>query len=693
MPLVGASMDIFLREYREKAGMSQAEIANILGISKTQVNLYEQAPETLTTGLLMRWLQILEVDMATVMTVPTPPLKAVDAGTPYAELHHRLNLLNQYVDAASPVDTLDLPTQSATPKDLKKQLKLYKQKPNVVLTGGFDAGKSHMANALLGSTNLPVGYQPATRVITFIRHVEDRPEWFKQNVLIFEEDFWLKDEKGKQLIDLQNLDNKERCEQYCLQSGSFDILQRYGVHGSNEDVAAHAAVIYMASPILKACNLIDLPGYSDQPDEQSKDFEKANSAAQIADVLLYASPAKGHINGQDMVRLGVLLRLLPTPEVECDNFPTLGNFFIVATHADPSIRDRQLPEILDKAAKRLFNNLAETALERRQEQINRPITETDLRKRFFTFWSEKPGRCQNLFNELTQILGEFLPQARMCRIEREIKAIKEDNVKKYNSQIEAYQATFMAKANSQLLQLQSLQENEPTRQQETELKRNKIHQRIKNLKQDNKNSFQRYVDKLLNVDRVEQIILDKYSNKKEAKEYLFVYLIEKLQNEVENIIRISSEELNIEIDAFLEGYTQVRAKIPNPNKILLEIPFDAKGAFLGGLAGLTSIGAMSAWAATLGNLGGYILVAQLVSLLSALGIGFGFSGGTAGVIAFVAAIGGPIVLAIGLAAVLAFSIWGLFGESWQKRLAKETVKYFIAQKVCEKFTEGINQYW
>jgi hypothetical protein len=30
---------------------------------------------------------------------------------------------------------------------------------------------------------------------------------------------------------------------------------------------------------LKACNLIDLPGFSDQPDEVSKDVEKANSAA------------------------------------------------------------------------------------------------------------------------------------------------------------------------------------------------------------------------------------------------------------------------------------------------------------------------------------------------------------------------------------------------------------------------------
>lgn len=684
-------MNIDFRGYREKAGMTQAEVANSLGISQSQVSRYEHSPATVPMGIAVKWLQIFGVDIATAMSAPTPSLQAIDPGTPYAELYHRLNLLNQYIDVAPPAETLDLQTQLATPQKLKEQLKLYKQKPNVVLTGGFDAGKSHMANALLGSKNLPVGYQPATRVITFIRHIEDRPEWFKKDVLIFNEKFWLKDEKDKQIIDLLLLDDKERCTQYCLQSGSFDILQKYGVHGSNEDISAHAAVVYMDSPLLQACNLIDLPGYSDQPDEVSKDVEKANSAAQIADVLLYASPAKGHINGQDMIRLGSLLRSLPTPENECNNFPTLGNLFIVATHADPSISDEQLKEIPDKAAKRLHNNLGETVIKRRIELTNRAITEEDLQKRFFTFWSERSDRCQNLFNELTHILSEFLPQARMCRVEREIKAIKEDNTKKYESQIEAYKKTF-CDIDLQRTQLQALEENESARKQETQQKRNKVNQRINELKKDTSNSFRTYLEQLLNVDAVEQIIRNKYTDEKEAKEYLAGYLVEQLQNEAENIIKTNSEKLRPEIEAFLDSYQEALLKLPNLD-ISIKIPFDAKGAFLGGLAGLGSFGALATWAAALGNLGGYILVAKFVSLLSALGIGFGFSGGTAGIMAFVATIGGPFVLGIGLAAALAFSVWSLFGESWQKRLAKQTVKYFEEQRVCEKFIEGTDQFW
>ena len=117
-------------------------------------------------------------------------------------------------------------------------------------------------------------------------------------------------------------------------------------------------------------------------------------------------PAKGHINGQDMIRLGSLLRLLPAPENECSDFPTLGNLFIVATHADPTILDHQLKEISDKASKRLYKNINETILKSRREQTNRGITEEDLRHRFFTFWSERPDRCQRLVDELTKILNK-----------------------------------------------------------------------------------------------------------------------------------------------------------------------------------------------------------------------------------------------------------------------------------------------
>ena len=201
--------------------------------------------------------------------------------------------------------------------------------------------------------------------------------------------------------------------------------------------------------------------------------------------------------------------------------------------------------------------------------------------------------------------------------------------------------------------------------------------------------FQKYAESIINVNSIEQTIRKKYNNKKEAQEYVAGYLVDLLQSNLESSIITNSEKLKAEIDDYLEGYPEL--KLTTKDGIKVSIPFDTKGAFLGGIAGLGAYGALAAWAAGLGNLGGYILVAKLVSLLSALGISIG--GGTAAVISFIAVIGGPIVLGIALAAGLASLIFGLFGEAWQSRLAKQIVKYFEEQDIFGKLLTGNKQYW
>ncbi|MFO0174865.1 MAG: DNA-binding protein, partial [Aphanizomenon sp.] len=323
--------------------------------------------------------------------------------------------------------------------------------------------------------------------------------------------------------------------------------------------------------------------------------------AQIADIVIYASPAKGHINGQDMLRLSNLLSLLPAPENECKNFPTLGNLFIVATHADPSISNEQLQEIPSGAARRLYKQLNEGVLKNRRELINRDIFQQDLQTRFFTFWAERPDRCQGLFNDFTNLVGEFLPQTVMSRVEREINAIKEANIDKCAKGIEAYQKT-LDDIDSRRKQLEALKENEETRKKETQEKRDNVLKLITNLKKDTHTSFKEYTNKILTVDAVEEIIRNQYDDKKEAKEGISGYLIGKIQHELEKTIKLNSDKLTPAIEDFLGSYQEALLKLPN-FVISMEIPFDTKGAFLGGLAGLGSYGALAVWAASLGNLG------------------------------------------------------------------------------------------
>jgi transcriptional regulator with XRE-family HTH domain len=679
-------MNIDLRGARERAGLSQAELAARLNLSQAQVSDYEQNPGTIPTELLLRWTQALGTDISTLIASSTPP-PSIDAGEPYRQLHRNLNLLEQYVTDSSPSGELNIPTKPPTPEDVKKQIHHFRQKPNLVLVGRFDSGKSHLANTLMGGKILPSQYQPATRVITFVRHIDDRPAWFQDEVGILSEDFWARDEKGNQVFDLTLLNYKGWFERHCIKAGSQDILRQHGVHDhlSKTKMEGHSAIVYADSPILKSCNIVDFPGYSDS----SEDVNRASNAVRIADLILYTSPANGFMNGEDYAYLSSLLKQLPAPETLNKEFPTLGNLFVVATHANSGISGEQISSILEIGSVRFYDHIKETVLAKRSEQINRSIKKENLQRRFFTFWEETPRRWEDLKNELISILGSSLPKAKKNRIDYEINLLKSE-VPKIAEQIQAYEQMMSGVEQSQK-DLEQLEREEPQRLANKEQGRRQVEQRIMEFRDKTKNSFKQTYTSMINVSAVETMIRARYKNKKDAQEYAAGYLVEQLEGKLENYIKDNSDALRPYIEEFLNAYEEVFLKLPKLNLGSVSIPFDPKGAFIGGLAGSGGVGALAVWAASLGNLGAYILVAKFVSLLSALGISIG--GGVATVVTLVAAIGGPITLGISLIAAAASLGWALFGESWERRLAKKIVSHFEEQQVLDKFLQGSDEYW
>lgn len=109
-----------------------------------------------------------------------------------------------------------------------------------------------------------------------------------------------------------------------------------------------------------------------------------------------------------------------------------------------------------------------------------------------------------------------------------------------------------------------------------------------------------------------------------------------------------------------------------------------KGIFAGGLTSVTAYGALAIWAASLGNLGAHIFVAKGVSLLAAMGISVG---GTAVGISAISLIGGPVVVAIGIAILM------IFGSSWEERLAKNIIKEYDKKNGLGQFKNAIEKYW
>lgn len=685
-------MNINLRGARERAGLSQADLVTILGLSQSQVSRYEQDPGAIPTELLLRWAQALGTDIQTLMVsaIPLPP--PVDAGDPYLQLRRDLNLLEQYVTDSSPDGELNIPNKPPIPNDVTKQIHRYRQKPNLVLVGRFDSGKSHLANTLMGAKVLPSQYQPATRIITFVRHISDRPSWFQNQAGILAEDFWTRDEKGNQVFDLTLLDSQLWFERHCIKAGSLEVLRQHGVHDhlSEIEIEGHSAIVYVDSPLLKSCNIVDFPGYSDQADQTSEDVKRASSAVQIADLILYTSPVNGFMNAEDFSRLSYLLKVLPSPETYNKEFPIIGNLFVVGTHANPTISGSDISSILQTGSIRLYKHINETVLVERSKSINYSIEKENLQMRFFAFWEETPRRWESLKKELLLILGQSLPKARKNKIDHEINLLKNEVPNQIAEQICAYEQTT-SELEQRQRELEELEKEEPKRLALLKQHRLRLQKRIAELHSKTQDSFQQTYTHLVHASAVETMIRNRYRDKKDAKEYAVSYLIEQLQGKLETYIKENSNSLKADIDEFLNAYEEVFLKLPKLNLGSVSIPFDPKGAFIGGLAGAGSVGALAVWAASLGNLGAYILVAKFVSLLSALGISI--SGGVATVVSFVAAIGGPITLGIGLFAAVVFLGLALFGESWERRLAKKIVSHFEEQKLLHKFLQGSDEYW
>ena len=168
------------------------------------------------------------------------------------------------------------------------------------------------------------------------------------------------------------------------------------------------------------------------------------------------------------------------------------------------------------------------------------------------------------------------------------------------------------------------------------------------------------------------------------------YLSSTIEEELQNILKNKSDKLKDVINNYITGCEASIKSFQFSDTNLTGIPFDAKRAFASGLTGLATFGGLALWAASLGNLGSYILVAKGVSILAALGIHVGGVGAAATAIS---AIGGPVVIAVALAVMAAIAIFSLLPGEWEKKLAKQLVKVYNEKDALSKYKSTITTFW
>ncbi|UIJ38696.1 dynamin family protein [Desulfobaculum bizertense] len=560
------------------------------------------------------------------------------------------------------------------------------RKPTIGLFGSFDSGKSTLINTILGMDIIPASYTPATNVINLILHTSDRPTNITDQAIIFKKGF-----------SPYMLHDENSVKEYMIASGNYDILQKHGTHNYEEEIEsdAYLAIVFSDSDVLKNIWLMDTPGDMNTEDQSkgNTDTDKAISAAGLVDGIVYLSRFAGFFGNSDLGLASNILRAHPPIDT---NNPT-SHFMFVMSHCDNSHSKEEIERVKSVTFKRLQNQFNEFIFSPWESSTKRNISpqKIQLVDRTFPFWVENEEFSKQVINEILKI-GNFLAET------QKEKATKQANniLKALKGKITGFIAILENRKKGKDKRFKELNDQIKLFRSESE----KLLKEFKNaiedcntFKQKDKDKILKFYSELSDFNYIKNIIEEHYDNKKDAQNQIGDLIGQILTVEIEKTLKKSGESISERVKDLLSKWNNIAPAVVEENTtgefhcgISSCSTFDARAAFLGGLAGLGSLGAMTFFASSIitSNLGAYILVGQFAGILTSLGL----VGSVTSVTSFVSAIGGPITIGIFLAALIGLSIFGI-SSSWQTSLAKKVAKELNKGKPKPKILNYIEKFW
>jgi helix-turn-helix containing protein len=667
-----------LKDFRENyLKLTQNELAELISVRQDRISRLEQNLDTISLEELVVLAKKTGKSLDEIANYKKDIPHELTISDSWDKIRYIKNTIINYIRDFFPKNNQKYINKI---EDLRKNIEGITRKPRIVFSGKSDSGKSTMINALIGKEKMPANWTPTTSIIVYVKDILERPDYIEDELWIFR--------KGKNTEwDDTRLYDEKYCREWKIASGNAEILSQYGVrkgHDYNKDVGS--AVLFVDSPILKNCDILDIPGITAGIES---DNIAANQAQLKADILVYLSQASGFLQIEDANYLKKALEVLsPLEETEGTNLSPMSNLFIVATHAHHINPRTDLKNICDSGCDRFADTVADSFWKKYSYNSKEIFTKKDLRKRFFTYAIDIEDLRENFEKELKNTI-ENLPKL----LEKKVFNITKDYIKneseKMRKEVQKYEGLINEREHYSKL-LEEIKKNEPKRKFLLEENNRNVKSKIFDLDNETKQKFKEDYNRILTEENIVKIIDEReYKNKKTDLEKLGSYI----SSEVQDVYRKNLEKTTEKFKNIMDEYllkTQKSFEIDNFNNMNISLDFDFKSAFIGGLAGVATLGGLAFWASTLGNLGAYILVAKGVSVLSALGISI--AGGTATATAFVASIGGPITLGIAAAILVGLAIWGIFsGSSWKKKIAKKIIKEF--NKNIYKYDNAITQYW
>lgn len=562
-------------------------------------------------------------------------------------------------------------------------LKGLERKPVIGFFGHYDSAKSTLINTIINNEFLPTKYQPATSIVNLLIHKDEKPSYLSGDVALFRKGFL------PHMINDHSL-----VEKYLIEEGDRSILDKYGTHDWDEaimDSEAYISVSYLNAPILHRAWLLDTPGNLNDAEEQ--DIEYALSGVELVDGVVFCSGHVSYMNGEHVAFLtNILSKRLPALKSN-----PLDHVLFVKTHSHPAMTMDDIRSIESGAMKRIYKKLDTTVFTHWYESDaieSKPLVE-DLTNKTCSFWRETEELRTETLSAIDEmsfyLMGnqDSLIAIRVQEIEKLITKRIAGAVAKLNS--------FKKSAEDRL---KEVKEQDARFRKEADGLINQFNETIESTKKLEKecfNDLHMFYSSLSRAEYIEQLIEDNFEDKKEAEQGIGGVISQLLSTRLESTLKAHSSPFNAKIDQLLMSWQEIAPSISvddadsdiDMDGIDLS-GFDARSAFVGGLAGIGSFGAMALYVSGIAsNLGAYILVGKAAGVLTSLGL----ASSVTGVTSFVAAIGGPITIGIALAAAIGYAVYRLFGGKWQSSLAKKVETALDKKSPMNDVKSTIEKYW
>jgi transcriptional regulator with XRE-family HTH domain len=400
--------DFDIRSLREQAGLTQAELGLRIGRSQSQVARIEADPLSVDLSMLRMILDACGAVRA---------LGGIHAGQPFERLIKLSTVVREIAfrwDLEAQSEPLLSPAVHAVDK-LNYQIEVLARLPVCCLVGPVDAGKSTIANSLLGSRYLATQWSVTTRVLTFVSHVDRRPKGLDSLVYLLDSYFDPADRFDPQkIIDcslqfggLELLDQKS--DSTSSDSSSKENFS-WGLDAETElqlgrvnPISARCALVYLESPILHACELVDTPGLG----YTERDNELAAAGIKFADLCLICSAPQNFMSSQTLSLLEIVREHVQ--QVSFDQEKLLRGLLLLVTHVGDNITDASLLAIREGALRTWATFAESLGLEVEENTVQ-------LRQRFYPFSPSNEDRTRAFFNEIKAVLEVVIPNGRRKKV-------------------------------------------------------------------------------------------------------------------------------------------------------------------------------------------------------------------------------------------------------------------------------------